>query len=106
MPAVPISEARAQLGQSLALTALVYLTRNSVLRAREVFADVRASVPDGPHGALRRILGGLPSGSGSAWRLWRACSAAASLSQTAAARSAGAVPWSLTISHTWVPVTG
>ena len=30
--------------------ALVYLTRNAVLRAREVFADVRASVPDGPPG--------------------------------------------------------
>ena len=44
----------------LALAALVYLTRNAVLRAREVYADVRASVPDGREGALRRILGGLP----------------------------------------------
>jgi Zn-dependent protease with chaperone function len=46
----------------LALAILVYLTRNAVLRAREVYADVRASVPDGPQGALRRILGGLPTG--------------------------------------------
>ncbi len=52
----------------LALTALVYLTRNAVLRAREVFADVRASVPDGHEGALRRILGGMPRVSTAHWR--------------------------------------
>lgn len=56
----------------LALTALVYLTRNAVLRAREVFADVRASVPDGHDGALRRILGGMPNPPTAHWRrLWR-----------------------------------
>jgi Zn-dependent protease with chaperone function len=56
----------------LALAVLVYLSRNAVLRAREVYADVRASVPDGPQGALRRILGALPTGSASVWRrLWR-----------------------------------
>jgi Zn-dependent protease with chaperone function len=56
----------------LALTLLVYLTRNAVLRAREVYADVRASVPDGPGGALRRILRGLPEQPTSLWRrLWR-----------------------------------
>ena len=48
----------------LALALLVYLTRNAVLRAREVYADVRASVPDGEQGALRRILGGLPETTG------------------------------------------
>ena len=42
------------------LAVLVYLTRNAVLRSREVYADVRASVPDGPNGALRRVLAGLP----------------------------------------------
>ena len=42
------------------LALLVYLTRNAVLRSREVYADLRASVPDGPGGALRRILEGLP----------------------------------------------
>ncbi len=56
----------------LALTALVYLTRNAVLRAREIFADVRASVPDGEQGALRRILAGMPRRATSLWRgLWR-----------------------------------
>ncbi len=56
----------------LALAALVYLTRNAVLRARETFADVRASVPDGPHGALRRILGGMPTSTANLWRrVWR-----------------------------------
>lgn len=43
-----------------ALAALVYLTRNAVLRAREFYADVRASVWDGPSGALRRVLDALP----------------------------------------------
>ena len=52
----------------LALTALVYLTRNAVLRAREVYADVRASVPDGHEGALRRILAAMPRQSTAAWR--------------------------------------
>ena len=42
------------------LALLVYLTRNAVLRSREVYADLRASVPDGPAGALRRVLEGLP----------------------------------------------
>lgn len=43
------------------LAALVYLTRNAVLRSREVYADLRASVPDGPDGALRRVLESLPA---------------------------------------------
>jgi Zn-dependent protease with chaperone function len=42
------------------LALLVYLTRNAVLRSREVYADLRASVPDGPQGALRRVLAALP----------------------------------------------
>ena len=44
-----------------ALALLVYLTRNAVLRSREVYADVRASVPDGQRGALRRVLGSPPA---------------------------------------------
>ncbi|MGD8405201.1 MAG: M48 family metalloprotease [Anaerolineales bacterium] len=40
----------------LALTLLVYLTRNSVLRAREIYADLRASVWDSQQGALRRVI--------------------------------------------------
>jgi Zn-dependent protease with chaperone function len=51
--------------RTAALAALVFLTRNAVLRSREVYADVRASVPDGPGGALRRVLEALPSGSAS-----------------------------------------
>ncbi len=46
------------------LALVVYLTRNAVLRSREVYADLRASVPDGPAGALRRVLAGLPRLSG------------------------------------------
>ena len=49
---------RASPGASPFSRALVYLTRNAVLRSREVYADLRASVPDGPDGALRRVLGG------------------------------------------------
>ncbi len=39
-----------------ALTGLVYVIRNGVLRARELYADVRASLWDGPDGALVRVL--------------------------------------------------
>lgn len=52
----------------LALTVLVYLTRNAVLRAREVYADVRASIWDGPEGALRRELKTLALPTGGRWR--------------------------------------
>ncbi len=44
----------------LALTVLVYLTRNSVLRAREYYADVRASLWDGAASSLDRVLKALP----------------------------------------------
>src|SRR6266849_270321 len=40
----------------LCLIALVYFTRNAVLRARELYADVRASVYDQQLGALRRMF--------------------------------------------------
>jgi len=45
----------------LVLAALVYLTRNAVLRSREIYADVRASVSDGPDGALPRVVAALPA---------------------------------------------
>ena len=55
-----------------ALALLVYLTRNAVLRSREVYADVRASIGDGRDGGLRRLLAGLPKpGDGWAARLRR-----------------------------------
>lgn len=44
----------------LALAALVYGTRNAVLRSRELYADVRASTGEGRGGGLRRVLSGLP----------------------------------------------
>ncbi len=42
-----------------ALVGLVYLSRNSVLRARESYADLRAESAE-PAGALRRVLRSLP----------------------------------------------
>jgi Zn-dependent protease with chaperone function len=48
----------------LALSVVVYLTRNAVLRAREIYADVRASTWDGPSGALTRVLASLPRSRG------------------------------------------
>jgi Zn-dependent protease with chaperone function len=54
------------------LALVVYLTRNAVLRAREVYADLRASIWDGPAGALRRVVGALPSPAPGRWRfLWQ-----------------------------------
>ena len=54
------------------LAALVYFTRNAVLRAREVYADVRASTWDGPSGALRRTVDALPRPPHGWWRtLWQ-----------------------------------
>jgi Zn-dependent protease with chaperone function len=44
----------------LALAALVYLTRNAVLRSREVYADVRASIGEAPAAGIRRVLAALP----------------------------------------------
>lgn len=54
--------------RALVLTGLVYLTRNAVLRAREVYADVRASVGDGPEGALDRVLQNLARPEPARWR--------------------------------------
>jgi hypothetical protein len=51
----------------LALAALVYLTLSAVLRAREVYADVRASTWDGLTGGLSRVLTGLPQPEGGRW---------------------------------------
>lgn len=41
----------------LVLTVLIYLLRNAILRARELYADARASEWDGSEGALGRVLG-------------------------------------------------
>jgi Zn-dependent protease with chaperone function len=50
-----------------ALVALVYLSRNAVLRSREVYADVRAWQIQGGGGALRRVIGAL-QGPADPWR--------------------------------------
>ena len=53
------------------LGVVVYLIRNSVLRARESYADVRASFEDGPAGIMSRIIGQSAVVRGGSWRrLW------------------------------------
>lgn len=48
--------------RTAALTLIVYLTRSAVLRQRELYADVRASVLDGPGGRLRQLLAAMKPG--------------------------------------------
>jgi Zn-dependent protease with chaperone function len=55
-------------GRLLALSALVYLTRNAVLRAREFYADLRASGWEAPDRALARVLADLPPAAGGGLR--------------------------------------
>jgi hypothetical protein len=61
----------------LILSIVIYFTRNAILRAREVYADVRASVWDeqdgqtrqsGQTGALRRVINSLPAVGKGRWR--------------------------------------
>jgi Zn-dependent protease with chaperone function len=52
-----------------ALTAIVFLIRNAVLRAREAYADLRASSWDGPQSALPRVLTELRGGARGRLRL-------------------------------------
>jgi Zn-dependent protease with chaperone function len=58
----------------IALVLVVFLLRNATLRAREMFADVRASAWPGYAGALDRIL---PSSGGSQVRGWKSVAASA-----------------------------
>jgi Zn-dependent protease with chaperone function len=53
-----------QIWRIIALTVLVYLTRNGVLRAREFYADVRASIWENSSEALTRVLQSLPPSHG------------------------------------------
>lgn len=55
----------------LALALLIYLTSISILRTREIYADVRASVWDGPKGALRRMLEATTRPKGNLWQRLR-----------------------------------
>jgi peptidase M48-like protein len=54
--------------RAAALTAVVRATLASVLRAREIAADLRAASWDGATGALRRTLESLPPIAGAWWR--------------------------------------
>ena len=58
--------------RAAALGVLVYLTRNAVLRVREIYADARAARWDGATGALARVVASLPSlpQGLSRWRRW------------------------------------
>ncbi|GAB4060731.1 M48 family metalloprotease [Catellatospora paridis] len=55
-----------QVGAVAALTLVVYLTRNAILRTRELHADARAAA-GAPATALRAVIAGLPEPAG-AWR--------------------------------------
>ncbi|MBB4764148.1 M48 family metalloprotease [Amorphoplanes digitatis] len=57
-----------RLGSLAALTALVYLTRNAILRERETHADATSAAVDGAGSALPSVLGRLPAPP--AWRRW------------------------------------
>jgi Zn-dependent protease with chaperone function len=52
----------------LALVALVYLSRNAILRSRELYADARASQSRGAADGLRRVIGALPAPARRRWR--------------------------------------
>ena len=51
-----------------ASTTVIYLTRNAVLRARELYADVRASAGSGSASVLVRVLQAIPLGKEAHWR--------------------------------------
>jgi hypothetical protein len=54
--------------RTVALALIVYLTRSAVLRQRELYADVRASVWDSASGGLRRLLSGMKAGPAAPWQ--------------------------------------
>ena len=56
----------------IALAALVFFMRNAVLRTREMYADLRASLGEGSIEAISRVLGSLPRPKRRDWRiLWQ-----------------------------------
>ena len=57
--------------RAVALALLVYLSLSAVLRAREFYADVRASLWDGPGGALRTVVGAQRETMLGRWLAWK-----------------------------------
>ena len=58
--------------RALALAGLVYMSLSAVLRAREFYADARASVWDGREGALRSVVARQPRRTRTGrWDAWR-----------------------------------
>lgn len=59
-----------RIGSLLVLTALVYLTRNAILRVRETHADATAVAHDGAGSALPALLARLPAPTPRWWHRW------------------------------------
>lgn len=57
-------------GSLLILTGLVYLTRNAILRRREIHADAVAAVHGRSGAAMHTVLGRLRQPSSRRWRAW------------------------------------
>ena len=57
-------------GCLLVLTSLVYLTRNAVLRVREIHADATAAAQEGARSALPAVLERLPAPARDGYRWW------------------------------------
>jgi Zn-dependent protease with chaperone function len=60
-------------GSLVVLALLVYLTRNAILRVREIQADATAAAHDQPNNALRDLVRRLPQPSATFWRRWFDC---------------------------------
>ena len=66
----PLKESLALGWRVVALTLIVFTMRNAILRTREFYADVRASVWEGSGGALARVLSRLPDPGTNRWLAW------------------------------------
>src|SRR5882672_2527763 len=66
----PLNESLALGWRVVALTLIVFTMRNAILRTREFYADLRASVWEGPSGALARVLSQLPEDGRNRWFGW------------------------------------
>lgn len=69
---VPSDEVYLIVSIGLVSTALVLLARNAVLRIREFYADLRASIWEGPSGSLVRVLQNFRASKEGRWYTWLA----------------------------------